>query len=105
MDPMRVPILISATAFIALGSSFSFADTKPAKLDAYGQPLPDGAIARLGNLKFGLLGSPMAVAWSPDGKKFSAASNGEPRLLIWEYPSGRVLKELKLPNVTFGSLL
>ena len=102
---MRIFIPIFAVAIIAIGTSFSSADTKPVRLDAYGQPLPDGAIARLGKLKFGLLGSPMAVAWSPDGKKLAAVNNDKPRLLIWEYPSGKVLTELRLPNASAGRML
>src|SRR5260221_12070690 len=102
---MRMFIPVSAFAILALGHSFCFADTKPARLDAYGPPLPDGAIARLGKLKFGLYGEPVGIAWSPDGKKLAAVENGKPRLLIWEWPSGNVLTELPIPVISFGHLL
>jgi len=82
-----------------------YADSPPPQVDAYGQLLPDGASARLGKVLFGLRGTPVAVAWSPDGKKLAAVSNHEPYLHVWEWPSGKTLLEIRLPDATSGNLL
>ncbi len=72
--------------------------TQAAK-DAFGDPLPTGAIARLGSLR--RLSSVFDVSFSPDSKLFALAgeeaSTGEgnrlilgPGLRVWDLPSGRL---------------
>src|SRR6266545_2729241 len=62
------------------------------RLDAYGDPLPPGATARFGSLRWCLPGAIAAVAISPNGKQV-AAVNMAGKVAVWEKESGRLLQE------------
>ncbi|MGH7223941.1 MAG: hypothetical protein ACRELF_11990, partial [Gemmataceae bacterium] len=64
------------------------------RVDLYGDPLPKGAIARLGSLRFRHAGAVHAVAFSPDGKILAASSDGFNMVVLWERATGRKLREL-----------
>jgi RNA polymerase sigma factor (sigma-70 family) len=51
-------------------------DAKPERLDAQGDPLPPGAIARLGTLRFRNGKVIHAIGWGPDGKTVVSAGSG-----------------------------
>src|SRR5438477_1652306 len=59
------------------------------RVDHYGDPLPDGAIARLGTLRFRPGGR---CFLHPDGKKL-LTSDGS-RLHVWDLASGRLLRTI-----------
>ncbi len=65
----------------------------PARIDRYGDPLPAGAVARLGTRR--LCGSmhPMWLQFSPDGSKI--ASQGLFGVMVWDTVSGKRLVERK----------
>jgi WD40 repeat protein/DNA-directed RNA polymerase specialized sigma24 family protein len=73
-------------------------DTPPAverpgpPLDRYGDPLPAGALARLGTVRFRHGGQVHSVAFSPDGKII--ASGGFGRIMLWEAETGKPLGPL-----------
>jgi WD40 repeat protein len=73
------------------------ADAEPRpRTDRHGDPLPPGAIARLGTVRFrGVRGSP---AFSPDGKRLAAATGtaGE-NVTVWELASGREVRQVAGP--------
>lgn len=59
------------------------ADDPTTAKDNFGDPLPAGAVARLGTVRFRLGGSVEAVIYSPDGKLIAAAG-GNGRVRIWD---------------------
>jgi WD40 repeat protein len=65
---------------------------QPLVVDADGQPLPPGAVARLGTLRFRHLGGISSLAFSSDGK--TLASGGSSTIRLWEVPSGKLIQKL-----------
>jgi WD40 repeat protein len=63
----------------------------PARVDRYGDPLPPGALARLGTTRFRAGYVIFALAFTPDGKGLVAASAGRPPCL-YEMATGKVLR-------------
>lgn len=70
------------------------------RMDFVGDPLPEGAIARLGTLRFYHGEHVNRVALSPDGKL--VASTGRPENRLWDAVTGRELPlRLELKHATF----
>ena len=66
-----------------------------ALLDAYGEPLPAGAVLRLGTTRFHHQSWICNAAISPDGRILaSVAANNDVRVMLWEAPTGRLLHRL-----------
>ncbi len=62
------------------------------KVDLYGDPLPQGALARLGTLRMRTPASIRVVALSPDGK--TLLSDGlEDRIVCWDTATGKKARE------------
>jgi RNA polymerase sigma factor (sigma-70 family) len=70
-------------------------------VDRLGDPLPDGAVARLGTERLTSGGMP-ALAFSPDGRLL-AALNTTGRLRVWEVTSGKEVIRPKLPRFQFNN--
>src|SRR5262245_468766 len=68
------------------------------RTDHHGDPLPDGAVARLGTVRlrhhsgYGLMG----MACSPDGKVF-ATTGFDVGARLWDAATGKPLRQLDLP--------
>src|SRR5207245_843841 len=71
-------------------ASTATAADKP-RLDTHGDPLPDGAIARLGTVRF--RGQFQGAALSPDGKTL-AVSNFQ-ALTLFDVATGKTIKTLR----------
>jgi WD40 repeat protein len=61
------------------------------KLDAFGDPLPDGAIARLGTVRFNHGDGMRSLLYSPDGKTIVSVGNGRAR--VWDADTGAELRQ------------
>jgi WD40 repeat protein len=65
--------------------------------DLHGDPLPPGAVARIGTLRFRQWGGGYAVAFSPDGRYVALGCSGlssESRLAIFDARTGKVVHRL-----------
>jgi hypothetical protein len=75
-------------------------DPKPGA-DLYGDPLPPGAVARLGTTRFRMGMWPKQLTPSPDGKLLVTAghNNGEAEYLtVWDAATGRGVRRVELPG-------
>ncbi len=64
------------------------------RTDLYGEPLPRGAVARLGTVRFRLGGLFYACAYSPDGKTLAAGSDDAVHL--FDAANGKPIRQLRL---------
>lgn len=71
------------------------------RVDAYGDPLPAGVVARLGSVRWRCPDAPDHLIWSPDGKYLVGTHSGK-SLTIWAYPAGTVTGRFELPELLPG---
>jgi RNA polymerase sigma factor (sigma-70 family) len=70
---------------------------KPGRVDTFGDPLPPGAVARLGTVRFRHEQSPIwQFAISPDGSTVGAAAGRS--VALWDAATGRPLRRFVLPD-------
>lgn len=62
------------------------------RLDRYGVPLPEGALARIGTTRLRQFAPVMNVAYSPDGKLLASCGDGLVRL--WDPATGLEVRRL-----------
>src|SRR5437867_1343732 len=85
------------TGVVAIAPAAVAAD-KPTvpRTDRYGDPLPEGAIARLGTVRFRQY-IIQAVAWSPDGRTLASTSfslaNDQP-IRLWDVATGKEVRRM-----------
>jgi RNA polymerase sigma factor (sigma-70 family) len=64
------------------------------RLDRYGDPLPEGAIARLGTVRFRQSFHLFSLAFSPDGRTIVAGSPGR-NACLWDVTTGREILQFE----------
>jgi WD40 repeat protein len=70
--------------------------------DAFDDPLPPGAIARLGTTR--LRHACTALAWAPDGKTFASAGTDN-TVRIWEAASGKEVRQINMRGNGLNTLV
>jgi WD40 repeat protein len=90
-------MFLHRATFLTLVAVLSTASARSAepRLDLHGDPLPEGAIARLGTLR---LRHPLAdnISYSPDGRQL-ITSGDDGAVRIWEAATGKLLHKRRLP--------
>jgi WD40 repeat protein len=98
---MRVALFLLAGGILASGSNSGVAQTpaadagKPGKVDLYGDPLPPGAMARLGTVRWRHEALSAAV-FGPEGKTV-ITSGGDGTIRVWEVSSGKQVRRFGSP--------
>src|SRR5262249_39665893 len=67
---------------------------KPVRTDRYGDPLPEGAVARLGTLRFRLGNGIYAMALAPDGKT-AVSVGGNSQTQFWNVATGKEIRRIE----------
>src|SRR5262245_4127107 len=67
-------------------------EKKPPRVDLYGDPLPEGALARLGSARWRHDEGVAAVVFSPDGKMLASASN-DGIIRLCELATGKEIRQ------------
>jgi RNA polymerase sigma factor (sigma-70 family) len=71
------------------------ADAPEARRDLHGDPLPAGALVRLGTVRLRHAGPPGGVAFHPDGKHLLTAAGGA--AVLWDRATGREVRRFGAP--------
>jgi RNA polymerase sigma factor (sigma-70 family) len=74
----------------------SVVEAKQSRVDRFGDPLPEGALTRLGTMRF-RHGRGTTLAFAPDGKSVLSCG-ADHTLRTWDLASGRLLREQRLPS-------
>jgi WD40 repeat protein len=96
---MRVAVAAFLIAFLlsfpaAVLSAAIDAKSAPAgeRLDRYGDPLPAGAVLRLGTVRLRHPGGGVSVAFSPDGRALASTADFDRQIRFWDVKTGRLLR-------------
>lgn len=76
--------------------------TKPAT-DLYGDPLPPGALTRVGSVRLRHGDGVWSVAFAPDGRTLASGSGDfDPTIRFWDMVTGREVRRLQISNRIHG---
>jgi WD40 repeat protein len=79
-------------------------EKQQARTDRYGDPLPPGAVARLGTTRLREGDCVCSLAFSPDGKRLASGSDQEGLIRIWDADTGKELSRLRADSTQVNYL-
>src|SRR5262245_2894133 len=83
---------------LTLAAALLVAADPPVRTDLAGDPLPPGAVARIGTTRYRVRGASQQVFLSPDGRTAVTRSEDN-RLRLWDADTGRVTGEIEDPDL------
>lgn len=89
--------LVAFTAIAIVGDAQPRAGSQP-KVDQSGDPLPPGALARMGSLRWRHGDAVSYVAFSSDGKAVLTAANDN-TIRLWDRETGKEIRRFDMPGV------
>jgi WD40 repeat protein len=89
---MALGAALTLAAGLAAAGTGKETGEKPARVDRFGDPLPPGAIARLGTVRFRTDGWRPVIAVAPDGR--AVASAGQRTISLWDVATGKEIRRL-----------
>jgi WD40 repeat protein len=89
---MSIPARLWLPISFLLFAVFPAAGDPPARVDCYGDPLPPGAIARFGTVRWRVGQRCTLLAFAPDGKTVISADAVQ-GVVVWETATGQRLRE------------
>src|SRR5689334_11391241 len=98
MAPPCVRPLMSTSTLLALALLAPAAAPPGPNGDLYGDPLPAGALARLGSLRLRSADPLNCIAFAPDGKTLVSGGSRGRKVLFWDVESGREKFAVTLPE-------
>ncbi len=87
---MRRSLLLFLVWLVISSRAFADGDHK----DAFGDPLPKGAVARLGSIRFRHEGAVNDVAFAPDGKSIFSGS-ADRTIRQWDLKTGKAIRQFR----------
>ncbi len=94
MRHFRTPLLLLSAALLpAAARGIEAAGGR----DLYGDPLPPGALCRMGTVRFHQRGRIQGLCYSPDGKTIASAGDGR-EVIIWNVETGERLAGLDVAH-------
>jgi WD40 repeat protein len=92
-------ISILALATILIADCILDGQERPIRTDIAGDPLPDGAISRIGTIRYRVRGWHQQVFFSADGD--TVIAKGEESVLkLFDVETGKILAEIKVHDLT-----
>src|SRR5262245_49856864 len=108
MPPIaRIALLLLIALAFYIGSTTADGNLPEARNDSLGDPLPPGALLRLGTQRFRHPGGVDELALSPDEK--SVVTIGRDELIVWDTATGKMKwragvrgQHIELPGAAYG---
>ncbi len=86
---MKSAVILIIVCLVLLFVCSADAEKKSARVDFYGDPLPAGAIGRLGTVRMRHGDSTFSVAFSPTGKVFATGGGRDGKIVLWDVKTGK----------------
>src|SRR5688572_29342896 len=88
---MKVFVALTGSLLVVVGLVNAEQLQHSKRVDTYGDPLPDGAIARLGTIRLRHCETVSFVRFAPDGKRLFSRGRDN-AICIWDVATGREIR-------------